>query len=410
MNKKLLLFAVTMLASVTMFAQNWAKPEVADYKFATDVKVSVQANEPYWKGDSTIYYLYNVEANAFLSQNTCSSHAPWATHAALRIGAGNKIMLAQYRLDPIIVTDTTYVEVDGEEVMKVDTVSITIPEWDGVTYEICDLVSDGWRKVFPTSSYNAFVDKHGEVDYMWNMKSMGNGVYRFSVSDLNPTYNTHFADSVFGGPSETYFGFNKLDNDYDPTLEDDALVMPLIPMLNITGKAYNPNPGEGLENLEDAELCIDWKFMAEEEFEKYASHLKAWNYLNDGKLDEYIDAVEEKYGNKVDLSKVKAILNSTSPVLYEDLEAAIAETDQAIRDYLITVIFADASDDNPVNITVLMENASLEKRNKDGWDITAGIGDNLKYQETDGNFTTFTINGESLRGYYNNETGSWILL
>ena len=101
-------------------------------------------------------------------------------------------------------------------------------------------------------------------------------------------------------------------------------------------------------------------------------------------------------------------LNSTSPVLYEDIEAAIDEVEQGIRDYIISYIFKDATDENPANITVLMENARLEKRNKDGWDITAGIGDNLKYQETDGNFTTFTVNGESVRGYYNTETGSWI--
>ena len=408
MNKKLLLFCVTMLASVTMFAQNWDKPEVSNYKFVSEMKVSQQANAPYWEGDTTIYYLFNMEAGGFLSNANCPTHAPWATHASLKIGAGNKVMIAKYRLDPIIVTDTTYVNVEGEEepVMKVDTVSITIPEWDGVTYKILDYYSGAWRGVFPTSTYNMFVDRNGQADYMWNIKHVGNGVYNISVSDLNPTWNSHYADSIFGNP-ETYLGFNKLDNDYDPTLEDAAVVMPLTPMLSVTNKAYNPDAAEG-EQMEDAELCIDWKFMAEEEFNKYASHLKAWNYLNDGKLDEYIDGVEEKYGNKVDLSKVKAILNSTSPVLYEDLEAAIAETDQAIRDYLITVIFADASDDNPVNITVLMENASLEKRNKDGWDITAGIGDNLKYQETDGNFTTFTINGESLRGYYNNETGSWI--
>lgn len=363
-----------MLASVTMFAQNWDKPEVAKYQFATDVKVSVQANTPYWEGDTTVYYLYNVEADAFLSQNHCPSHAQWSTHAALRIGAGNKVMLAQHRQAPIIETDTTFVDslvTEGDssyivkKIEKIDTIKVTIPEWDGVTYEICDLVSDGWRKVFPTSSYNAFVDKHGEVDYMWNMKSMGNGVYRFSVSDLNPTYNTHFADSVFGGPSETYFGFNKLDNDYDPTLEDNALVMPLIPMLNITGKAYNPNPGEGLENLEDAELAIDWKFLPEAEFVKYESHLKAWNYLADGLLDEYIAEVEDNYGSKFDLSKLKAIQSSTSPVLYEDIEAAVTAVKKAILAYR----FEQASDDDPVDATDLLVNPDFETGNTNGWTL-----------------------------------------
>ena len=405
MNKKLLLFAVTMLASVTMFAQNWAKPVATNYQFAKELKVSQQANTPYWEGDTTVYYLYNVEADAFLSNAQCPTHAQWSTHAALKVGSGNAVMIAKYRLAPIFTTDTTYVEVDGEEVMKVDTTNIEIPEWDGKTYTIVDFYNNRWWYVFPTSTYAMFVDNQGQEDHMWDIKSMGNGVYRFSVSDLNPAWNSHAADSIFGN-KETYFGFNKLDNDYDPTLEENA-VMPLTPMLSVTDKAYNPGAAEE-ERMEDAELAVDWKLMPEAEFKKYESHLKAWNYLNDGKLDEYIDAVEEKYGNKIDLSKVKAFLSSTSPVLYEDIEAAIAESDKAIRDYIINVVFPEATDENPINITFLMENASLEKRNKDGWDITAGIGDNLKYQETDGNFTTFTINGESLRGYYNNETGSWI--
>jgi len=416
MNKKLLLFCVTMLASVTMFAQNWDRPVASNYQFVTEMKNTLQANAPYWEGDTTVYYLYNVEADGFLTNATCPTHAQWATHAALKIGTGNKVMMAQYRLAPIIETDTTYydsliVETDPDtsytkQFMKVDTVKITIPEWDGVTYKILDFYNGSWRGVFPTSTYAMFVDRGSQPDYMWNIKSMGNGVYRICVSDLNPEWNSHAADSLFGNP-ETYLGFNKSDNDYDPSLEESAIVMPLTPMLSITGKAYNPGAEEG-ERMEDAELAIDWKFMSEAEFNKYASHLKAWDYMANGDLDNYIVSVEDKYGTKIDLSKLRAFFDTTSPVLYEDIEAAIKEVEQAIRQYIIDTVFGDATDENPANITILMENAHLEKRNMDGWSITQGIGDNLKYQETDGNFATFTVDGESVRGYINNETGSWI--
>ena len=377
MNKKLLLFCVTMLASVTMFAQNWDKPEVAKYQFASEMKNSLQANAPYWEGDTTIYYLYNVEADAFLSNATCSSHAQWATHAALKIGSGNKVMMAQYRLAPIFELDTTYVEVDGEEVMKIDTVKITIPEWDGVTYKLLDLYSGSWRGVFPTSTYAMFVDRNGQEDYMWNVKSMGNGVYRICVSDLNPTWNSHAADSIFGNP-ETYLGFNKLDNDYDPSLEESSIVMPLTPMLSVTNKAYNPGAAEE-ERMEDAELCIDWKFMPEAEFEKYSSHLKAWNYLSDGYLDEFISEVEDNWGNKFDLSKLKAIQNSTSPVLYEEIEEGIAEVKKAILAYR----FEHASDENPVDATDMLVNPDLETGNITGWTVNYVQGStvtNLGYQ------------------------------
>ena len=379
MNKKLLLFCVTMLASVTMFAQNWDKPEVANYQFVTEMKPTLQANAPYWEGDTTIYYLYNVEANGFLSNATCSTHAQWATHAALKIGTGNKVMMAQYRLAPIIKTDTSYVNVEGQDdpVMKIDTIDIQIPEWDGVTYKLLDLYSGSWRGVFPTSTYAMFVDRGSQEDYMWNVKSMGGGVYRISVSDLNPNWNSHAADSIFGNP-ETYLGFNRYDNDYDASLEESAIVMPLTPMLSITGKAYNPGAGEG-EEMEDAELCIDWKFLPEAEFEKYASHLKAWNYIADGYLEEFIYEIEDTYGSKFDLSRVKAIQNSTSPVLYEEIEEAITAVKKAILAYR----FELASEDNPVDATDLLVNPDLETGNITGWTVNYVQGStvtNLGYQ------------------------------
>lgn len=406
-----------MLSSFSLFAQLWDIPSAAELKYEQNPKVSVQANGQFWAGDSTFYYLYNVEADGFLSNNTCPSHAQWATHAAVRRDRANKFMLAQYRLAPIIVTDTTYVEETVVEtdpdttytktVMKVDTVSITIPEWDGVTYELCDLCDDGWRKLFPTSSYNAFVDKHGEVDYMWNMKSMGDGIFRFSVSDVNPTYNTHFADSVFGGKAETYLGFNMLDNDYDASVENP--VMPVSPMLDVlSNKAYNPNPGEGFDNLEDAELAISWRFIPEEEYDKYYSYYRAWHYIANGELDNFIADVEDHYGNKIDLKALYAILDSRTPVTYEEVIAAQREAEQQVRDYLIATLFAGATNDNPADVTALMINPNFDQGNKDGWDITSGIGQNLQYNMNDGTYNYTLPDGTSIRGHYNSETGSWM--
>ena len=417
MNKKLLLLGVALLSFATSFAQLWDIPSAAELKYEQNPKVSVQANGQFWAGDSTFYYLYNVEADGFLSNNTCPSHAQWATHAAVRRDRANKFMLAQYRLAPIIVTDTTYVEETVVEtdpdttytktVMKVDTVSITIPEWDGVTYELCDLCDDGWRKLFPTSSYNAFVDKHGEVDYMWNMKSMGDGIFRFSVSDVNPNYNTHFADSVFGGKAETYLGFNMLDNDYDASVENP--VMPVSPMLDVlSNKAYNPNPGEGFDNLEDAELAISWRFIPEEEFDKYYSYYRAWHYIANGELDNFIADVEDHYGNKIDLKALYAILDSRTPVTYEEVIAAQRDAEQQVRDYLIATLFAGATNDNPADVTALMINPNFDQGNKDGWDITSGIGQNLQYNYNDGVHDYTLPDGTAIHGHYNSETGSWM--
>jgi hypothetical protein len=417
MNKKLLLLSVALLSFATSFAQLWDIPSASELKYVTEMKPTLQANEPYWKGDSTVYYLYNVEADAFLSNNTCPSHAQWATHAAVRRDQANKVMMAQYRLAPIIVTDTTYVEETVVEtdpdttytktVMKVDTVSITIPEWDGVTYKLLDLYNGSYRGVFPTSSYAMFVDRADQADYMWNVKSMGDGIYRIYVSDLNPTYNSHFADSIFGGKAETYLGFNMIDNDYDASVENP--VMPLTPMLDVlSNKAYNPNPGEGFDNLEDAELAISWRFIPEEEYDKYYSYYRAWHYIANGELDNFIADVEDHYGNKIDLKALYAILDSRTPVTYEEVIAAQRDAEQQVRDYLIATLFAGATNDNPADVTALMINPNFDQGNKDGWDITSGIGQNLQYNYNDGVHDYTLPDGTAIHGHYNSETGAWI--
>ena len=415
MNKKLLLLSVALLSFATSFAQSWDRPRATEFKFVTEMKPTLQANEPFWKGDSAVYYLYNVDADAFLTNMTCPSHAQWATHAAVRADQANKVMMAQYRLAPIIVTDTTYfdsliVQTDPDtsytqQFMKIDTVSVTIPEWDGVTYKLLDFYNGSYRGVFPTSSYAMFVDRADQADYMWNVKSMGNGIYRIYVSDLNPNYNSHLADSLFGNP-ETYLGFNMIDPDYNA--DEVPPVMPLTPMLSITGKAYNPSPAEGFESLEDAVLAIDWMFMSEEEYNKYNSYIKAWDYIASGEIDNFIAEVEDQYGNKVNCKVLYDILDSQTRVSYEEIEAAMKNVEQQIRDYLIATIFKDATDENPANVTQLMENPNFDKGNKDGWDITSGIGQNLQYNYNDGVHDYTLPDGTPIHGHYNSETGAWI--
>ena len=415
MNKKLLLLSVALLAFATSFAQKWDRPLATDFKFATEMKPTLQANGNFWAGDTTVYYLYNVDADAFLSNMQCPSHSQWSTHAAVRRDQANKVMMAQYRLNPIIVTDTSYVETVvtktdpdttyTETVMVIDTVSVTIPEWDGVTYKLLDWYDGSYRGVFPTSSYAMFVDRNGQEDYMWNVKSMGNGVYRISVSDLNPNYNSHLADSLFGNP-ETYLGFNLIDPDYSA----DAVppIMPLTPMLSITNKAYNPSPAEGFDSMEDAVLAIDWMFMPEEEYNKYNSICKAYDYIESGELDNYIADVEDHYGNKIDVKGLYAILQSDKPVTYEEIEAAKGVVEQQIRDYLIETLFKGATDEDPHNVTALMINPNFDQGNKDGWDITSGIGQNLQYNYDAGVHDYTLPDGTPIHGHYNAETGAWI--
>ncbi|MBO4451027.1 MAG: hypothetical protein J5770_01260 [Bacteroidaceae bacterium] len=352
------------LAFSVVQAQNWDRPRPTDYQFAS-VKPSIEAKAPYWEGDTTVYYLYNVEGDGFLSNGVCSGHAPWGTHATIKRDAGNKVMLAQYRQDPLLKIDTTYV--DGE-ISKVDTTA-TITPWDGVTYKLMNYQSNTWWCVFPTSSYNMFVDKHGEVDYMWNLKSVGDNKYRLSVSDLNPTFNSHMADSLFGN-RETYMGFNRYDNDYDPTMEENA-TMPLTPMISVTNRVYWPDAliDEGDTYLQEADPCVDWMFMPEAEYLKFRSHVQAWDYLASGELDILIEDVADQYGNKVDLSKLRAFVSSTSPVNYEDIVAARNEVQTAVRKIELEILVGDASIDNPADLTSVFVNPDFEEGNANGWTL-----------------------------------------
>ena len=378
MLKRLLTTSVMILMCVVSFAQNWDRPLAKDLKFASELKSTLQKGT-YWDGDTTIYYLYNVEADAFLTNNTCPNHDQWSTHAALKKEVGNPIFMAQFREDPYFTYDTTYVDETKTEILKIDTILNVIP-WDNVTYKLLDLYNGSWRGVFPNTCYTMFVDRGSQPNYMWNVKDMGNGIFRISVSDRNPDYNSTLADSLFGNP-ETYLGFNFKDEDYYEG--EDVPVMPLTPMISVTGYVWN-SAYVGEELLE-CEPAIDWKFIPQAEFLTWQSQVKAWDYINSGALEDYMDEMKSQYGNRVNLSAAEAILNSTSPVLYEDIEKMQLDVQLSLLD--------GASDENPVDATVLMQNANFDALNVNGWTLNYTKGTNVTNLGIDPNGTVYT-NGD----------------
>ena len=69
MNKKLLLLCSTLLLSVAAFAQSWEKPVPTSRE---ELKLSVEGQ------DTTIYYLYNRDAQAFYTEGNA-----WGTQASI---------------------------------------------------------------------------------------------------------------------------------------------------------------------------------------------------------------------------------------------------------------------------------------------------------------------------------------
>ena len=61
MNKKFYLLGVMSFLATMMFAQGWVAPKITSADYA-EVKLSSEA-----VGDTTIYYLYNIEGDGFLT-------------------------------------------------------------------------------------------------------------------------------------------------------------------------------------------------------------------------------------------------------------------------------------------------------------------------------------------------------
>ena len=320
MNKKLLLFAVAMVIGLASFAQDFAKPVPTDYQFATEFE------------DSTVYYLYNVDAPGFINITSASTHSQWTTNTAVNPTSGFKTRIIKY------VPEAT--DDDPE------------PQWDLKTYIIENYYNNSyWNPITLTSAFSTFPDSK-QPNYFWYIKSMGNGVFHISVADANPTFNPTYAEEIFGN-SETYFGFNALDPDYDTSLDNPA--MPLTPMISADNMVYIPAD----EALEEADPKIDWKLMLESEYVKYQSHLQAWNYMADGTLMNYIEEVSNSYPS-ISTDALVAFLDSTDPVLYEDIQAEIAKVDAQIREIQIAELIDGASEDNPKELTSLLNNPDIE--------------------------------------------------
>ena len=190
--KKGLLFLATLLMSVTSFAQTWEKPTISADAYTKGFKTSTLAGEE--QGDTIIYYLYNIDAQAFLNGGAAPTHSQWSTNAILS-DKGLKIMVTKYELSEVA---------NGTNVG-----SSEAAEWDGKTYVLYDYwTNNKWLGIILTSATGSFIDRASQIDYKWEIIDRGNGVYRIKTADVNPTYNNEGL-----GLTESYFGFDGLDED-----------------------------------------------------------------------------------------------------------------------------------------------------------------------------------------------------
>lgn len=375
MNKKLLLLCSTLLLSVAAFAQ-WEKPVPTSRE---ELKVSV-VNE-----DTTIFYLYNKDMDAYFVDGNS-----WATQASIG--------------------------------------SIGIPVWFTQNEDGSYLFHDWsrrenkWLLLFIDSESSMFVDRNAQANYFWDIVDMGDKVYRFHGADANPQYN-------FTSYPNCYMGYYFSDAN-----ESTALNAHLDVTEELDGEAY----------------YVDWWLISEADYKAMEPKLLAYEaakalepVIEEGEdfMEINLDGIKAVYNNTnstaAELDSVRAALTAAIDFVqyiwevesewpevdvkagYDllksgkfseaDVKAARDKIYNDVRTYEVAIILAGATEDTPADATPLMQNANFDQRNIDGWTITSGIGDNLKFQDTDGNFTDFTTaDGEAKRGYYNSETGSWI--
>lgn len=315
MKKNLLLGAALVMSSVS-FAQGWVKPNPASLEHATEL-VATETG-----GDSTIYYLYNVEGDGFLANGLCPTHSQWATHAALQ-DEGHPVIFQKYYT----------VDEEAEEAM---------PTWDGKTYIIRNF-GDAWGNItwfdlFAESEFLMYFDGNGALNNKWEIVSKGEGIFNIKVADVNPDFN----DDNYGYTS--YMGFDAFDLDY----LDDEKVKPLTPMLDI-------------DDTDNYDAKIDWMLITEASYLEYASKIATYNAAT--RLGNYLEEVTMTYPT-LDVSAIEAVYNNTSSTV-EELNAAYENLTALAREAEVYAILDGATEDDPRDGTSLILNASFDEG--EGW-------------------------------------------
>lgn len=372
MMKRLLVVAAGVLVSALSLAQGWQKPELT---FET-LKVSEVG------GDTTIYYLYNVGADAFFTQGNA-----YGTQASLGTPA-------------LKVIFEKYVEAGAA--------------WDGKTYLITDSCrsKSSWMQLFIDNETNMYVDHNQQADYMWQIEDRGNGVYRFFGADVNPLYNQL---NYYG----SYMGYDYMVGDEAP------FTGPIRPLLEV-------------DNAEiDHEYWVDWKLVGYDAYHAYAPlratydaamALKATMDKIAGEYPEVnLDGADKVYANTastqaeldstrsvlnavyglaeyvlevqtmypaVDVTKAQALLRSGNPTtaMVDEMMAALRHD---VRDEEVAEYTKGATEDDPNDITPLMQNPDFEEGNTNGWNITFASGTNatnIGYQGASYNNNGVSIN------------------
>ena len=368
--KKILLLAAIAMINIAAFAQ-WTFP----------VPTSTEKLKVTTEGDTTFYYLYNKDAQAY-----CTAGNAWGKQASI----GSPALKCFFTQN----ADGSYLIWDW------------IPNnWKSDNYQ--------WLLLFFENETEMYVDRRDQSNYFWNIIDVGNQTYRFRGADANPDFNpTNYPNCYMG--FDQYVGA--------------SLTGPLSPELNIkdvkSGHQYcvdwqlvSPTVYDALENklapfyaakalesaLEEAKnfsvinvagFQVVYNNTSSTEEELVTSR---WALEAAIELVQYLRIVEVEWPG-VDVETAYALLKSGtfSKADVEQVKFNVYKTIQS-------VLLANASEKNPIDATSLIENASFDYGNSDGWELTFG---NYNY---DAGVHDYTLpDGTPIHGHYNEATGAWI--
>ena len=280
--KLLVLSAVLLLGSNAVQAVDdnvWTKPAPAE--FATMV-------------EGEIYYLYNVGSGLFFTQGNA-----WGTQASV-----------------------------GPSGLKVKIESVE--GYDGA-YTITDYCESksAWLWWFFDNEVSMYVDYNGQANYMWEITTMSDNVYRFSPSAYNPSVNNN----------TLYMGLDRVTDASNTAL---AANLPA-----------------------DGGYFIDWKLVPEAAGEALFEAMKIYEAAM--QLKDLLNKAESIGASVADQI---AVYNNTNSTL-EEIQAAIEAVKKAIEareEELAQQNYDNATADNPVDVTKLfITNPSFDGNNLSGW-------------------------------------------
>lgn len=266
------------------------------------------------------------------------------------------------------------------KIIKVSKVTDPTSKLTGWALEMPDAEANNGGKpkyLYTKDGQNAYVDYNMEGSYLWKITKNADGnTYRIKILDEDPNYGIEAGGGVY---NNCYMGWDGLTTETGTM--SNTIVRPFI----------NPS-GQGYENA-----AIDWEVVTEDAYKAYQAKTQLKAAL------EYA----EKMGFK-DYAEYETIYNN--PDAKEDEVLKAAESLTAAAD---TYYFNQATEDNPLDATMKIQNPSFDNKVTTGWSHNMSMSPDDGIYPTKDNQSTmkqfleaWTSSGNSLGDKYATQTVS----